>query len=75
MHHKLLDLGALTISDERQIWVSDRVHGYEGAGEWAVRYHGQPLSSPQDAADRPALAFLRWHRREVFKGEPRQRGR
>jgi putative restriction endonuclease len=71
LHHKLFDLGAFTLSDERQILVSDLVHGYHGADEWAIRYHGRLLPTPQNPHDWPAIPFAHWHRREVFKGEPR----
>jgi len=71
MHHKLLDLGVFTVSDGRQIQISDRVHGYHGPDEWIFRYHGKSLSSPQSPDDLPHPAFLHWHQREVFKGSPR----
>lgn len=71
LHHKLFDLGAFTLSDERQVLVSDLVHGYHGADEWVIRYHGRLLPVPQNPADWPAIPFANWHRREVFKGASR----
>ncbi len=71
MHHKLLDLGVYTVTEGRQILISDKVHGYHGLDEWALRYHGKALASPQDPNDFPQPAFLNWHQREVFKGSPR----
>jgi len=71
LHHKLFDLGAFTVSDAQQILVSDLVHGYKGADEWMIRYHQGPLFAPQNPLDSPESEFLRWHRREVFKGTSR----
>jgi putative restriction endonuclease len=71
MHHKLLDLGVFTVSDGRQIQISDRVHGYHGPDEWIFRYQGKSLAVPQSPDDLPHPTFLRWHQREVFKGSPR----
>ena len=71
LHHKLFDLGAFTLSEDRRVLVSDLVHGYHGADEWAVRYHGHLLPAPQNPGDSPEAVFTKWHWREVFKGTPR----
>ena len=71
MHHKLLDLGAFALSDERQILVSDQAYGYGSTDDWMIRFHGSFLAPPQNPNDLPRSGFLDWHRREVFKGAPR----
>jgi putative restriction endonuclease len=71
LHHKLFDLGAFTLSNERQVLVSDLVYGYGGADEWTLRYHGHSLLAPQNPSESPYRTFTEWHRREVFKGTPR----
>jgi len=41
LHHKLLDLGALGISNEFTVIVSDKVNGYAGFQEWLLNFEGK----------------------------------
>nr|WP_239061638.1 HNH endonuclease [Ideonella livida] len=70
MHHKLFDLGALTVADGHQIWVSDHVQGGERFEEVLMRHHAQPLQGPILPEHRPAPPYVAWHRAQVFKGQP-----
>jgi putative restriction endonuclease len=72
MHHKLLDRGAYTLSDDRLLLVSQEVSGTDGLAENLLRFHGKSIREPQSADYRPAPAYLAWHRKQVFQGEARQ---
>ena len=72
MHHKLFDLGAFTLSKQRQILVSDDAHGTKGFKEWLQRYHGKTILLPQRQSDYPETQFIGWHVREVFQGNYRE---
>jgi putative restriction endonuclease len=73
LHHKMLDLGAFTVSGDGALLVSDQAHGTEGFQEALMRHHGKPVRPPQRQEWKPALASLDWHAREVFKGAARER--
>jgi putative restriction endonuclease len=72
LHHKTFDLGAFTLSPNGVLLVSDQANGTAGFEEALLRHHGRPVRPPQCADWRPKPDFLDWHRREVFKGAPRQ---
>ena len=73
LHHKLFDLGAYTVGPERFLHVSDLASGTEGFHEALLRHHGVGIRPAQRPEWGPDRGFLEWHRREVFKGEPRHR--
>lgn len=71
LHHKLFDLGALTLSGRLEILVSDNAHGSVGFEEWLMRFHGKKINFPQRQSFYPNASFIGWHVREVFKGNYR----
>jgi len=68
MHHKLFDRGALTISENLDVIVSDRAHGSQGFDDWLMRFHRQKINNPQRTTYLPDSVFRDWHVREVFQG-------
>jgi len=66
LHHRLLDLGVLTLSADFHVEVSGTVNG--GSAEALNRLHGQPISLPTQSAHRPRSENIEWHRRNVFRG-------
>lgn len=72
MHHKVFDLGAFTV-DDGVLLVSDHANGTSGFAEALMAYHGKPIRRPQHPDWRPEPDHLKWHGREVFKGDPRHR--
>ncbi len=66
LHHKLLDVGAFTITETQHIRVSPKVNG-EGKEEAILRFDKQAIRRPQDRRQYPAPSYLDWHVREVFK--------
>ena len=73
LHHKLFDRGAFTLSNDLEILVSEDAYGSVGFQEWLMRFHGQKLNFPQRQTYYPSEDFTRWHVREVFQGEYRER--
>ena len=71
MHHKVFDLGVFTISEERHVVVSDRANGTEGLEALLLRFHRRPIKEAQRPEWQADAQYLDWHRREVFKGDPR----
>lgn len=71
LHHKLFDLGAFTLSERLIVMVSAQAHGNYRFEEYLLAFHGRPLRPPQDPRLAPEPRYVRWHRREVFKGPER----
>ena len=73
LHHKLLDLGALGLSDEGDILVSEEfVEGRpSSAAEEVIQLTDKSILPPQRSEDRPAAKHAEWHRKEVFRGPAR----
>lgn len=75
LHHKLFDLGVFTLSIEDEIprvLVSRLAYGGDAVRSMLLDYHRKPIRPPQDPDWLPDREFIRWHHREVFKGEPRK---
>jgi len=68
LHHKLLDRGALAISNELTIIISEKANGYIGFKEWLLDFEGKALRMPQKEEFMPDARFTEWHVREVFQG-------
>jgi len=73
LHHKLFDRGAFTLSNELEILVSDEAYGSVGFQEWLMCFHGEKLNFPQRQTYYPNEDYTRWHVKEVFQGEYRER--
>lgn len=69
LHHKLLDRGAIAISPERLVLVSDRANGYGGFDEWVGAFRNAELRPPKRTEYSLAEDFMQWHVREVYHGE------
>lgn len=71
IHHQALDRGAIGIDEDLRIIVSSKVYGGNYFREHFSILHGSSLIKPSRSAAFPKAEFLRWHRKEVFRGEPR----
>lgn len=71
LHHKLLDLGAYTVSPQGVVLVSDQTTGTDGFAESLLRHHAKPIRLAQRPEWMPKPDHLDWHGREVFKGQAR----
>jgi putative restriction endonuclease len=68
LHHKLLDRGALGLSNEFKVIVSDKANGYNGFKEWLTDFDGKEIQAPRKDIYMPDIGFIEWHIREVFQG-------
>jgi putative restriction endonuclease len=71
LHHSLFDRGAFTLTEDRRLEVSQQVNGGPMTVAQLIEFHAAPLRLPSNPAHGPAIGFVDWHRREVFKGPGR----
>ena len=77
-HHKALDRGVIGIepeSGEYRVLVSNELTGQSRTFGEVLDLQGKPLRPPQEEGHQPALKYVKWHRRWVFRGAPRSRPR
>jgi len=70
LHHKLFDRGALTLSKDLKVLVSDHAYGTQGFHEWLGNFRGKKIKIPRRKIYFPEHNFRHWHVREVFNGYP-----
>lgn len=69
LHHRLLDRGAIGMSDPETVIVSSAFSAVGAAGRAVYELHGRGLR-PRPGTVLPAPEYAMWHQREVFKGDP-----
>ncbi len=67
LHHKLLDRGAIGLSDPGIVVVSDAFSAVGQVGRFVYDLNGRELR-PRPGTVLPAVGHVLWHRQEVFKG-------
>ena len=75
LHHRTFDRGAIGLERAARgfrLVVSDEVNGQSPAFRQLLDCHGKPIRKPQRARQTPNPDFVDWHRREVFRGLPRE---
>lgn len=72
LHHRLFDRGALGISKDHRVLVSQHVHGGDEVAHSVVRFAGSLFRPPQAGSKRVAEQHIRWHYHEVFRQPERQ---
>ena len=73
LHHRALDRGAISLSDDLTILVSTSIHGGARLDEHFLSLTGRPLRTPSQSLHLPKPQFLSWHRQQVFRPPPRDR--
>lgn len=74
LHHRALDGGAIGLrgaGGSYRLIVSSELSGGSDAYRQLVGISGQPLREPQAPRFLPDPQYVGWHRKEVFRGEPR----
>lgn len=66
--HKLFDVGAWTLTDDRRILVSKDFTGSETAVARLRENHGRKLSDPIQGESSVSVEFIRWHREPQLGG-------
>ncbi len=67
IHHKALDRGAVGLTEDRRIMVSQHLYGGSRVDDLIIGLCGEAVRSPIDPAVSPGEEFMGWHRREVFR--------
>lgn len=66
--HSLFDAGYVTVAPDFRFEVSQRIkEEYENGREYYA-FHGQRISTPEEAALMPDRSVLSWHNRNCFRG-------
>ena len=73
-HHKAFDRGAIGLSEDYRVLVSQHVRGGQGVDQWLFQYVAAPIGPPQYGEEAPSPSNLAWHRREVFREPARDAG-
>lgn len=69
LHHKLLDYGAIGFNDNFELIAAKGLNGSEGQLEYLIyRHEGHQISLPRDPQEKPSIEYIRWQRKEIFKG-------
>lgn len=66
-HHKLLDSGVMTLSDDYQIVLSEWIFDPDRENSFIKEYHKREIRLPRNSRHSPSGDYIRWHREEVFK--------
>lgn len=67
LHHKMFDLGAFTVLEDRTIVVSEEVSGGPRADGLLRIFHRRKLAEAQRSEYYPGKQFVEWHRKERFR--------
>lgn len=71
LHHDLFDIGALAVDSYLTVQVSDKLASDDmHARMISVALNGRRVDLPPSDEEKPSPRQLRWHRENVFKGEP-----
>lgn len=68
LHHTLLDLGVLGLTNDLRVRVSDLYVARGEAGQAVHALAGRPLNAPQPGRPTISTDYIAWHDRQVFKG-------
>jgi putative restriction endonuclease len=71
LHHKLLDRGAIGITNDLRVQVSQLTTGNTGFQNWVMPFHGAYIRAPQISDYTPNGEFVDWHTNEVFRAPAR----
>lgn len=68
LHHKMLDKGALHVTEDLYLLVSEAVHGSAPHLSRLRDHHGERIQTPQRTTYYPDGEVVTWHVKEVFRG-------
>lgn len=71
LHHKMFDKGALHVTGDLHLLVSEAVHGSEPHLSRLRDRHGDRIHTPQRTTYYPDGEVVTWHVNEVFRGPAR----
>lgn len=68
IHHKAFDKGSIGLDEEMRVLVSPAVNGTGIVRSLFWDFIGKKIALPIGKGDYPKEGFVKWHRREVFRG-------
>jgi putative restriction endonuclease len=69
LHHKLFDYGAIGLSDNLELIAAKGLSGNTAQLNYLVYDHeGKQISLPRNGMEEPSPEYVRWQRKEIFKG-------
>lgn len=71
LHHKLLDRGAIGITTDLRVQVSQLASGNAGFQNWVMPFNNALIRAPQANEYVLKKEFVDWHTHEVFRSPPR----
>ena len=72
LHHKLFDYGVFLIEPVSfTIKISDSVSCFNAAENYVREFHNKPITLPGNKDFIPDETYLKWHKKEIFKGVPK----
>lgn len=66
-HHKLLDSGALTLSDNYRVVLSESIYSPNDTESFIREHQKKEIRLPRNKKHFPGVDYIRWHRNEVFR--------
>lgn len=66
-HHKLLDLGAFTLSEDYRIILSKSIHSPNSGSHFVEEYQKREIRLPKRKEHFPSMEYIHWHWKEVFR--------
>ena len=70
IHHKLLDYGAIAFNDDYELIAAKGLKGARAQLDYLIYDHEyKQIALPRNGMEEPAVEYLRWQRKEIFKGK------
>lgn len=70
IHHKLLDYGAIAFNDDYELIAATGLNGAKSQLDYLIYNHEyKQISLPRNGVSEPSVEYLRWQRKEIFKGQ------
>ena len=73
LHHKLFDMGLITIDNSFNMRISEKAHGTTYFDEMVLQFNGRRVRNPIRESYYPKNEYLDWHFSEVFHGPMREK--
>lgn len=67
LHHRAFDMGAIAIDDNFKILLSSSLNGGALTDELFYKYDGNEIFKPKNELFLPAINYIKWHRKEIFR--------
>lgn len=70
-HHRMLDKGALGLSPDLKVLISQEVHGGPQVENLLIDFSGKSIQMPQKGSALLAKKYIVWHYKQVFRSPAR----